>query len=97
MKSRTLANLTRWPAEKLEALEAVLKGLPPTMGLERAFEVARSLPHGHVAAALGTAERLGLAELIDPEPSATRPGSCPCRGPCHRPRPQARHRPGAAD
>ena len=40
VKSRTLANLTRWPAEKLEALEAVLKGLPPTMGLERAFEVA---------------------------------------------------------
>ena len=72
VKSRTLANLTRWPAEKLEALEAVLKGLPPTMGLERAFEVARSLPHGHVAAALGTAERLGLAELIDPEPSRQR-------------------------
>lgn len=25
VKSRTLANLTRWPTEKLEALEAVLK------------------------------------------------------------------------
>ena len=64
VKNRTLANLSHWPAEKVEALEAVLKGLPPAMGLDRAFEVARSLPHGHVAAVLGTLRRLGLEELV---------------------------------
>ena len=37
-----------------------------------AFEVVRSLPHGHVAAALGTAQLLGLPELLDPEPSRLR-------------------------
>ena len=41
-----------------------LKGLPPA-GLEGTFEIARSLPHGHVAAVLGTIRELGLKELID--------------------------------
>src|SRR6476619_4444635 len=36
----------------------------------------RSVPHGHVAAVLGTAERLGLAELIDPAPSRRRDLVC---------------------
>jgi Transposase DDE domain len=75
VKTRTLANLSHWPPERLAALEAGLRGQPPTGGfgeLADAFEVARSLPHGHVAAALGTAESLGLPELIDPEPSRLR-------------------------
>ena len=66
VKNRTLANLSHWPAGKVAALEAVLKGLPPAMGLERALEVSRSLPHGHVAAVLGTLRRLGLDELVGP-------------------------------
>ena len=50
------------------ALTRVLKGQPPpTAPLDEAFEITRSLPHGHVAAVLGTA-RLGLEELIDPVP-----------------------------
>ncbi len=36
------------------------------------FEIARSLPHGHVAAVLGTARALGLEELLDPAPSRQR-------------------------
>jgi hypothetical protein len=51
----------------------VLKGAPPPpSGLGGAFEITRSLPHGHVAAVLGTARRLGLPELVDPEPSRQR-------------------------
>ncbi|MGH7744485.1 MAG: IS1634 family transposase [Candidatus Dormibacteria bacterium] len=72
VKNRTLANLTRWPDAKIDALERVLKGLPPRVDLAEAFSVARSLPHGHVAAVLGTAERLGLAEVLDPAPSRAR-------------------------
>ena len=40
--------------------------------LSEAFEITRSLPHGHVAAVLGTARRLGVEELIDPAPSRRR-------------------------
>ena len=71
VKNRTLANLSSWPEAKVEALSRALKGLPPA-GLEGMVEVARSLPHGHVAAVLGTLRALGLEELIDPEPSRQR-------------------------
>jgi hypothetical protein len=71
VKNRTLANLSSWPEAKVEALARALKGLPPA-GLEGMFEIARSLPHGHVAAVLGTARQLGLEELIDPAPSRHR-------------------------
>jgi hypothetical protein len=73
VKNRTLANLSSWPEAKIDALTRVLKGQPPPAAdLDGAFEIARSLPHGHVAAVLGTARQLGLEELIDPEPSRHR-------------------------
>ena len=62
-KNRTLANLSRWPAERIEQLRAVLRGdklLPATA----AVEIVRSLPHGHVMAALGTARRIALDALL---------------------------------
>jgi hypothetical protein len=73
VKNRTLANLSSWPEAKVEALARVLKGQPPPAApLAGAFEITRSLPHGHVAAVLGTARQLGLEELIDPAPSRHR-------------------------
>jgi Transposase DDE domain len=72
VKNRTLANLTRWPEDKVEALSRVLKGQPAGLELAEAFDITRSLPHGHVAAVLGTAQRLGIEELIDPSPSRRR-------------------------
>src|ERR1700742_1942466 len=72
VKNRTLANLSHWPEHKVETLARALKGLPPKLELAEAFEITRSLPHGHVAAVLATAQRLGLAELIDPTPSRRR-------------------------
>jgi hypothetical protein len=73
VKNRTLANLSSWPEAKVEALSRVLKGQPPPVaGLDGAFEITRSLPHGHVAAVLGTARQLGLDELVDPVPSRQR-------------------------
>jgi hypothetical protein len=71
VKNRTLANLSSWPEAKVEALSRALKGLPPAV-LEGMVEVSRSLPHGHVAAVLGTIRELGLEELIDPLPSRQR-------------------------
>ena len=62
-KKRTVANLSNWPAEQIEQLRAVLRGerlLPAT----EAIEIIRSLPHGHVLAALGTARRIDLEGLL---------------------------------
>ena len=73
VKNRTLANLSSWPEAKVDALSRVLKGQPPpAAALDGAFEITRSLPHGHAAAVLGTARALGLEELIDPVPSRHR-------------------------
>ncbi|ORW28656.1 tail length tape measure protein, partial [Mycobacterium nebraskense] len=46
--------------------------LPAACDLGEAFEITRSLPHGHVAAVLGTARALGMEELIDPACSRRR-------------------------
>ena len=66
IKKRTLANLSDWPREKVEALRRVLRG----QGEDRAqavkpeLAIERSLPHGAVAAVLGTIKKLGLDEVI---------------------------------
>jgi transposase len=72
VRNRTLANLSHWPEPKVDALARTLKGLPPKLDLSQEFEITRSLPHGHVAAVLGTARRLGIEELIDGTPSRKR-------------------------
>lgn len=72
VKTRTLANLSNWPEHKVQTLKRALKGLPAATDLSEAFEITRSLPHGHVAAVLGTARALGIDELIDPAPSRRR-------------------------
>ncbi|CCK58072.1 IS1634 family transposase [Mycobacterium canetti] len=77
VKTRTLANLSRWPEHKVNKLQRALKGLPPAdRDLCEAFDITRSLPHGHVAAVWGTAAKLGIAELIDPTPSRNRDLVC---------------------
>ncbi len=40
--------------------------------LAGAFDIGRSLPHGHVAAVAGTARALGIEQLIDPVASRRR-------------------------
>lgn len=72
VKTRTLANLSSWPAAQVEALRTVLKGGTVAGTLDTSFEIVRSLPHGHVAAVVGTLRRLGLMELLDRRPSRSR-------------------------
>src|SRR5260370_32397501 len=72
VKTRTLANLSHWPEHKVETLKRALKGLPPAIDLCEAFEITRSLPHGHVAAGLGRAQRLGTAQLTEATPTPER-------------------------
>jgi Transposase DDE domain len=67
VKTRTLANLTHWPDRKVEALRRVLRGETVIAAAER-VEIERSLPHGHVAAVLGTLRRIGLDRLVPRRP-----------------------------
>ncbi len=64
IKKRTLANLSDWPAVKIEALRRVLRDEAVAPTDQQALSVLRSLPHGHVAAALGTLRKLGLDRLL---------------------------------
>jgi hypothetical protein len=71
VKNRTLANLSDWPPEQIETLRAALRGdklVPAGEGME----IVRALPHGHVAAALGMARRIGLDELLPDGPERQR-------------------------
>jgi transposase len=66
VRKRTLCNLSDWPAAHIEGLRGVLKGGTVIAPDREAFTVTRSLPHGHVALALGTARKIGLDAMIGP-------------------------------
>jgi Transposase DDE domain len=63
VKKRTLANLSHWPAAKIEALRRVLRD-EAVSAPDGGLVMRRSLPHGHVAAALGSLRRLGLDRVL---------------------------------
>lgn len=67
VRKRTLCNLSDWPPTYVEGLRAVLKGGTVIPAERDAFTVTRSLPHGHVAAALGTARKIGLDRILGPD------------------------------
>jgi transposase len=65
VKKRTLLNLSNWDAELVAGFRALLKGgSVQTESLEDSFHVERTLPHGHVAAALGLFQKLGMDKLL---------------------------------
>ena len=63
VRKRTVANLTGWPRDKVEALRRVLRN-ESLVAPEGAFAIEQSLPHGHVEAVFGTIRKLGLERLI---------------------------------
>jgi transposase len=64
VRKRTIANLSDWPPDRIQALAALLKGQSVVGNLEGAFEIIRSRPHGHVAAVLGTLTRAKLDQIL---------------------------------
>jgi Transposase DDE domain len=66
VKHETLGNLSHLPAETIELVRRSLRG-EQFLAAGEAFEIERSLPHGHVAAVLGTARKLGLERLLGRE------------------------------
>jgi hypothetical protein len=71
VKKETLANLSHLPVEAIDAIRAVLAG-ETLMNVKDAFEIERSLPAGHVNAALAMARRLELPKLLDRSPCRER-------------------------
>jgi transposase len=63
-KRRTLANLSDWSPAKIEAFRRVLRDEAVAPTNEDALTLLRSLPHGHVAAAVGTLGKLGLDRML---------------------------------
>src|ERR1700740_1198513 len=74
VKSRTLAHLSHWPLAKIERLRQVLRDDVLPDGRD-GLTMLRSLPHGHVAAVLGTARKIGLERLLAAGQAAGRLGS----------------------
>lgn len=66
VRKRTICNLSGWPAEVVEGLRILLKGGTAVPAGIEPLAIRRSLPHGHVAAVLGTVRALGLDRLIGP-------------------------------
>ena len=62
-RKRTLANLSHWPAHKVETLRRLLRD-EVLVSPADLFETERTRPHGHVEAVLGTIRQLGLDRII---------------------------------
>ena len=63
IRKRTIANLTDWPEQKVQALGRLLRD-EPVVAAQEVFSIERSMPHGHVEAVLGTIKRIGLEGMI---------------------------------
>jgi hypothetical protein len=66
VRHETIANMSKMPPGVVDAVEAALKGEVLVPAGQAAVTVARSVPHGHVAAAWAMARKLGLPGLLGP-------------------------------
>ena len=66
IKKRTIANLSDWPTEIVEGLRTLLKGGKVAPADQESIIVRRALPHGHIAAVLGTLRNIGLDRMLGP-------------------------------
>jgi transposase len=71
VKKETVANLSALPEEVIELIRGALRG-QRFVAADEALSVERSLPAGHVLAALSIARRLELGRLLDRSPSRER-------------------------
>ncbi|MBU2601646.1 MAG: IS1634 family transposase [Actinobacteria bacterium] len=71
VRHENLGNLSHLPEAAILAIRRVLAG-ETLVAAEDRFEIERSLPHGHVAAVLGTVRSLDLERLVSREPSRER-------------------------
>ena len=73
VRKRTLANLSCLPGEVIEGLKTLLRGGVAVPSAADVFTVERSLPHGHVAAVLGSARGAGAMSWFGAAPKELQP------------------------
>ena len=71
VKHQTLGNVSHLPPDVIELVKGALRGETYVASSE-ALEIVRSLPHGHVAAVLGTLRGLDLERILASRPSRQR-------------------------
>ncbi|MCY3649714.1 MAG: IS1634 family transposase [Acidimicrobiaceae bacterium] len=64
LRKKTLANLTQLPPHIVDGIRGLFEGGVAIARPEDVFTIRRSLPHGHVAAVLGTLRSLGLVRVL---------------------------------
>ena len=64
VKKRTIANLSKWPDHLVDGLRVLLNGGIALRSPSELLSILRSLPHGHVAAVLGSLRKLSLHSLV---------------------------------
>jgi len=73
VRKRTLANLSCLSAEVIEGLKVLLRGGVAVSSASEVFTVERTLPHGHVAAVLGSARGSGATTWFGSAPKELQP------------------------
>ena len=73
VRKRTLANLSCLSSTVIEGLKVLLRGGVAVPSAEEVFSVERSLPHGHVAAVLGSARGSGASSWFGSAPKELQP------------------------
>ncbi|MBK8527420.1 MAG: IS1634 family transposase [Rubrivivax sp.] len=73
VRKRTLANLSCLSTEVIEGLRVLLRGGVAVPSAEEVFTVERTLPHGHVAAVLGSARGSGASNWFGSAPQELQP------------------------
>ena len=73
VRKRTLANLSCLSDDVIQGLRVLLRGGVAVTSAAEVFSVERSLPHGHVAAVLGSARGCGAATWFGSAPKELQP------------------------
>jgi transposase len=63
VKHQTLGNISHLPPRVVEIIRAALRG-QEFLPVDESLEILRTLPHGHVAAVLGSLRKIGLENLL---------------------------------
>ena len=72
IRRRTIANLSKLPPALIHGIRTVVRGGVAFESLDHAVSIRRALPHGHIAAILGTCRHLGLERILHRNPSRRR-------------------------
>lgn len=72
VRHQTISNISGLPQDLIQSIKVRLKSGLPLVGVDEQFIIERSLPHGNVAAVLGTMKKLGMEKLLAHRPCRER-------------------------